>query len=124
MRATVRWCVQRVVLLALVGAAGGSLGCRTPQSLCNEYYDERNAFEDRCGLPITDRELICQEGNETNCGCGAVSVVRDPQDVVQRCFDYYRNYDCISDPRGTLVDYPMNQPVACDPTSQFMYVDN
>lgn len=124
MRLTVRFFVQRAVLLVLVGASGSSLGCRTPQSLCNEYFDERNAFEDRCGLPITDRELVCQEGNETNCGCGAVSVVQDPQEVVERCIqDYFRDYDCVEDRRGTLVDWPSNLPVACDVTAHFEYVD-
>ncbi len=113
-----------LVTLSLAAAAiGGATGCRSPQSLCNEYFDERNQFEDRCGLPITERELVCQEGNETNCGCGAVAVAQDPQEVVERCFSYFRDYDCIEDPRGTLVDYPMNLPVACDVSSHFQYHD-
>ncbi|MBX7196429.1 MAG: hypothetical protein K1X94_30530 [Sandaracinaceae bacterium] len=106
-----------VLGLALLGS-----GCRTPQSLCNEYFDERNNFEDACGLPITDRELVCQMDDETTCGCGAISTVENPQDIVQDCFRFFHNQSSTCDsPR--LVDYPENLPEACNIQTHFFYQD-
>lgn len=97
-------------------------GCRTPQSLCNEYFDERNAFEDACELPFTDRALVCQDDDETTCGCGAVSSVQNPNDIVQDCFRFFRNQsESCDSPR--LQEYPEHLPEACNVTSHFFYQD-
>lgn len=106
-----------------------SSGCRTPQSLCNEYFDRRNAWEGECGLPETDRRAppYCQRDDGLNCGCEAISTVEGPSDIVQDCFGYFdRTLEVDSEGQNmcpAVEDYPMNLPEACNPLSHFFYLD-
>ncbi|MBN8615651.1 MAG: hypothetical protein J0L92_33960 [Deltaproteobacteria bacterium] len=100
-----------------------SSGCRTPQSLCTEYFDRRAQWEVDCyGEERTDRMRFCQDDDEVNCGCGAISVVENPSDIVTDCFGYF-DRSLERDMCPPLEDYPMNLPEACNPTSHFFYVE-
>jgi len=122
--------VGRPILCLLALPAFALLGsCRTPSSLCSEYFTERQYFEDRCGLvvpPAYTEERFCQDDDGLNCGCGAVATVENPSDVVQDCFRFLQNYECGADAERDarfLTDYPQNLPEACNPSTHFFYLD-
>lgn len=95
-----------------------SSGCRTPVSLCEEYFDERNAFEDACGLPFTERDEWCQDTARLHCGCGVVSTVSAPDELVQECFRFFRTQSESCD--SPLLDrYPESMPSICETRGHF-----
>ena len=113
---------RAIVLLCCLFGTLAAAGCRTPQGLCDEYFDERNAFEAACGLPESDRNTFCRRDDETTCGCGAVATVENPDEIVMDCFGFMRRQSETCDsPR--LFEYPENMPAACDPTTHFFYLE-
>ncbi len=109
---------SRSWLLASLLVVSGAAGCRTPQSLCNEYFDERNAFEDACGLPLADRDRWCRDEAGLDCGCGVVAEANNPDEIVQDCFRFFRQQSDTCD-SPALVDYPAHLPSICDPRGHF-----
>lgn len=115
--------------LALAGLFGASslffASCRTPQSLCDEWYTEvystgiacTSLSEEELEFRVTPRDPM----NPTRRGCGIVSSVSEPNEIVNDCFPILRD---LQDQCGAgavdplyqefLEEFPERIPAVCD----------
>ncbi|MDQ3033176.1 MAG: hypothetical protein M3Y87_12225 [Myxococcota bacterium] len=76
--------------VALLSCALAVSGCRTPQSLCQEYVDEINAMLVRCSIPIEYGVVHPSTGER---GCHIVQQVSDPRQIVDQCIPWAQSID-------------------------------
>ncbi len=121
--------------LAVAGLVGGSslffASCRTPQTLCEEWRTEMLATAEAC-LTLSDMEfaMLSREigpfdpMNPARRGCGIISSVSEPGELVNDCFPILRTLqDRCPNPAELEMDpdyamfaaeFPRNLPGVCD----------
>lgn len=83
-------------------------GCRTPQSLCQEYVDSINAMFERCGLFV---EFIVVHPRTGEQGCHIVQQIPNPDPIVDGCIPWANAIEAGS-PECADVD-PNSLPTFC-----------
>lgn len=115
---------SRLALAGLVGASSLFFAsCRTPQTLCEEWRTEVFATGLACST-LSEEDLDRMIGpvdptNPTRRGCGIISSVSDPDELVNDCFPILRELQNLcpapEDPDYAMFaeDFPENLPAAC-----------
>jgi hypothetical protein len=113
-------------LVALGVVAGSALlgSCRTPGSLCEEWRQTVISTGLACtALPEEELDYVTQPYdpmNVTRRGCGIISSVSDPSEIVNDCFPVLNNLadQCAAgaierEYAPFVEDFPENLPAAC-----------
>lgn len=100
-------------------AVGATLllgACRSPQSLCQEYMDHVNVAYDACG--VAGEAVIVDPRDPERSGCGIVSGVSNPDEIVSRCIPFLERVASgeVACDDERFAEFPENAPYYCDPS--------
>jgi hypothetical protein len=98
-------------VFALLVCALAIAGCRSPQSLCQEYVDTMNDMFGRCMIPL---EFFVVHPTSGERGCHIVQRIPDPDPIVNECMPWA---NAIDTPEECAEVDPSSLPAFCSARS-------